>query len=532
MNVGSASQSGGVPLLELKSVTKSFPGTKALDSVTLEARAGEVVAILGENGAGKSTLMKVLSGVWPAGSFEGEIRIGGSPRSFSDIREAFGAGIAMIHQELAVFRELTVAEHLELDQLPRVIQWPELFARAQKFLDPLGFGLRAEQKVGELPVGGRQLVEIARALYRNAQILVFDEPTSALTDTEVLKLYTVIEKLRAEGKAILYITHRMDEVFRLSDRMVVLRDGKNAGELSSVDSNGARIPRAQIEPEILRMMVGRPLEDIYPKRNTKLGEELLRVENLNVVRPDGRVRVRDFSFSVRRGEVVGMAGLLGAGRSDVLDALFGVLHPHGPRGPGWRVSGKVWIQGKEVVIQNPSGAMKHRMAYVSEDRKGNGLVLGHSIRENLSLPALAASRASLTSGHSLLSRVSAEQEQNQSKKWSKELRVRLATLSQAVGQLSGGNQQKVVLAKWLMTEPEILFLDEPTRGIDVGAKGEIYHWIQRLAEQGMAIVMASSEMPELLGVAHRILVLREGHISAELPAGSASQEAIMRAASL
>ncbi len=528
---------GAIPLLELRSVTKTFPGTKALDSVSITANGGEILAILGENGAGKSTLMKILSGVWPAGSFEGEIRIGGSPRSFADIRDAFGAGIAMIHQELAVFRELTVAEHLELDRLPRVIDWPALFARAQKFLDPLGFGLRAEQKVGELPVGGRQLVEIARALYRRANVLVFDEPTSALTDTEVLRLYSILDRLRAEGKSILYISHRMDEIFRLADRMVILRDGKCVGELSAWDSAGRRRARSEMEPEIIRTMVGRPIEDIYPPRNLKFGEELLRTEKLRVVNPRGRVRVDGLSFSVRRGEIVGMAGLLGAGRSDSLDALFGVLHPHGPRGEGWEVTGEVFVRGKPVEIDRPGSALGLRMAYVSEDRKGSGLVLGHSIADNLILPALSASGASVA-GSSLAgsrgpwARIRAPKAQEHSSRWADELRVKRASLDQAVGTLSGGNQQKVVLGKWLMTEPEILFLDEPTRGIDVGAKGEIYQWIQKLAAEGLAIVMASSEMPELLGVCHRILVLREGHLSAELSAAEATQEAIMKAASL
>jgi D-xylose transport system ATP-binding protein len=507
------------PWLALKEITKIFPGTKALDRVNLAVRPGEVVALLGENGAGKSTLMKILSGVWPEGSFEGEILIEGKPARFRDTRDAHAAGIAMIHQELSVFPELTIAEHLELDRLPAWITWEQVHARTQKFLDPLDFGLRSDMRVGDLSIGGRQLVEIARALYRDARLLVFDEPTSALTDQEVQRLYRIVDRLRAEGRAIIYITHRMDEVFRLADRMVVLRDGKDAGELSAL-REGRRLTRQELEPQIIQWMVGRKIEDIYPPLNSVFGEELLRVEGLSLRTPKGKFAVRDLSFSIRRGEILGLAGLLGAGRSETFEALFGVLHPSGPKGEGYTPSGRAWIQGKPVELATPRDAIGARMAFVSEDRKGSGLVLKQSIRSNMSLPALSSGRLTL------------EREADETSRWSGELRVKCARLDQTVGELSGGNQQKVVLAKWLLTEPEILFLDEPTRGIDVGAKMEIYQWIQKLASQGMAIVMASSEMPELLGLCHRTLVLREGHRSAEFMAGQASQEDIMKAASL
>lgn len=519
------------PLLELRSITKEFPGTRALNRVNLTVRAGEVVALLGENGAGKSTLMKILSGVWPAGSFEGEIRVGGQLQSFQDTRDAHAAGIAMIHQELSVFPELSVAEHLELDQLPRWINWEELRARAQKFLDTLGLGLQAETRVGDLSVGGRQLVEIARALYRDARVLVFDEPTSALTDQEVNRLYAIVDRLRAEGRAIIYITHRMDEVFRLADRMVVLRDGQDAGE-ALASEGGKKIARTELEPKLISWMVGRSIQDIYPPRNTQLGEELLRVENLTLRTPRGKTLVKDLSFTLKRGEVLGLAGLLGAGRSETFEAIFGVLNGKGPRGMGYEVTGKVWVKGQLQDLQMPSDAIAARMAFVSEDRKGTGLVIGQTIRQNMMLPALTSGRGSLTRSRSLFAPVNEDEEWTHSQRWAKELRVKAAHLDQAVGQLSGGNQQKVVLAKWLMTEPEILFLDEPTRGIDVGAKVEIYQWIQKLASQGIGIVVASSEMPEVMGLSHRILVLREGHLSADLPAATATQEDIMRAASL
>ncbi|HUP56146.1 MAG TPA: sugar ABC transporter ATP-binding protein [Bdellovibrionota bacterium] len=526
-------------LLELRDVVKEFPGTRALDRVSLEVRSGEVLALLGENGAGKSTLMKILSGVWPHGSFEGEVRVAGSrdgmiapeARKFKDTRDAHAAGIAMIHQELSVFPELTVAEHLELDQLPHWINWSELHARTQKFLDGLDLGLRSDMRVGDLSVGGRQLVEIARALYRDANILVFDEPTSALTEQEVQHLYTIIEKLRAEGRAIIYITHRLDEVFRLADRMVVLRDGRNAGETPR-SVGGVATPRSELEPRIISWMVGRPIHDIYPKRNAKFGEEMLRVEGLTLVTPAGKKLVDKLSFTVKRGEVLGLAGLLGAGRSETFEAIFGVLNPGGPRLNGYRISGNVWIKGQRRDLANPAQAIQARMAFVSEDRKGTGLVLKQSIRSNMVLPSLVAGRGGIAHGNGIASFVAQDRETQAVERWMKELRVKAAHMDQLISELSGGNQQKVVLAKWLMTEPEILFLDEPTRGIDVGAKVEIYQWIQKLAAEGIAVMVASSEMPELLGVCHRLLVLREGHLSADLPAEAATQEDIMRAASL
>lgn len=525
------------PLLELREIGKQFTGTKALDGVNLTVGAGEIVALLGENGAGKSTLMKVLSGVWPAGTYDGEIRVTPAPGKmpeaiqFVDTRDAHRAGIAMIHQELSVFPQLSVGEHLTLDLLPAWIDWPKIHREVQKFLDKLDFGLRSEMRVGDLSVGGKQLVEIARALYRNANILVFDEPTSALTEQEVIRLYTVVERLRAEGRAIIYITHRLDEVFHLADRMVVLRDGKNAGE-SSAFENGQKIARTILEAKLISWMVGRPIHDTYPPRNQKFGEDILRVENLSLISPKGKTLVDHLSFTVKRGEVLGLAGLLGAGRSETFEALFGALHGSGPRGSGYRVTGNVWIKGQRRDLSTPAKAIAAKMAFVSEDRKGTGLVLGQSILNNMTLPTLISGRQGLSSGPGLTSMIHRGREVTVAGNWMKQLRVKAAGIDQSIRELSGGNQQKVVLAKWLLTEPEIFFLDEPTRGIDVGAKVEIYQWIQKLAEQGMAVIVASSEMPELLGICHRLIVLREGHASAELQGDRATQEDIMRAASL
>lgn len=505
-------------LLQMKSVSKAFGGTRVLNQVSLSVEAGEIVALMGENGAGKSTLMKILSGIWPGGSFEGQILISGEKQNFLTTKDAHRAGIAMIHQELSVFPELTVAEHLELDRLPLWVSWPKVFEKTQKFLDQLGFGLNAQARVGDLSVGGQQLVEIARALYQNAQILVFDEPTSALTESEVIRLYEIMDQLKLQKKGIIYITHRLDEVFRLADRLVVLRDGQKVEEILTRE-NGIQKNRKEIEPELIRLMVGREINDIYPVRSTYGGEELLRVENLSLTSPRGKLLVKGLNFCLKQGEVLGLAGLLGAGRSETFEALFGVLNGSGPRGSGYQVSGEVWIRGEKVTPQTPRHAIASKMAFVSEDRKGSGLVLGHSIHSNMLLPALAAGADFRVSRQSLQT-------------WAKELKIKSTHLDQPVGQLSGGNQQKVVLAKWLMTSPEVFFLDEPTRGIDVGAKVEIYQWIQKLSSQGMGLVVASSEMPELLGICHRILVLREGKLSAEFPAEKVTQEEIMRAASL
>jgi ABC-type sugar transport system ATPase subunit len=525
--------SENLDLLELRSITKDFPGTRALENVSLSVKSGEIVALMGENGAGKSTLMKILSGVWAAGSFAGEIRLGGKRQEFTDTRDALAAGISMIHQELAVFPELTVAEHLELDQFPLWIHWGAIHQKTGQFLREQGFDIQPETKVGQLSVGGRQLVEIARALYRKAQVLVFDEPTSALTDSEVQLLYRWIDRLKAEGKAIIYITHRMDEVFHLADRVVVLRDGKNAGEFTAWGADGKRVPRSWLEPRLISSMVGREINDIYPARTDVAGQPVVfSVQNLSVRDPSGRLRVSNFSFDVRAGEVMGLAGLLGAGRSEIFEALFGVLHPEGPRGRGFEISGQAQVHGKSLSMKSPREAIDAGLAYVSEDRKGNGLVLGQSIRQNMVLPGLVADRKNLSAGPSWMSWLNASSETKESEHWARELKLKAAHLDQAASELSGGNQQKIVLAKWLLTEPRVLFLDEPTRGVDIGAKFEIYQWIQKLAGQGIAIVMASSEMPELIGLCHRILVLREGHLTAELQGPIYHQEEIMKAASL
>jgi len=349
----------------------------------------------------------------------------------------------------------------------------------------------------------------------------------------VQRLYQWIDRLRAEGKAIIYITHRMDEVFRLADRIVVLRDGQNAGEFEARDSQGHALPRAQVEPRLISAMVGREIQDIYPPLNATIGSApALEVRNLSVRSPSGKQMVQSLSFAVGPGEVLGLGGLLGAGRSETFDALYGVLEGTGPRGRGYQVEGEILVDGLRIDPGTPSHALRSKLAYVSEDRKGNGLVLGQAIRHNMALPALSGGREDLASGTSWFAWLDGQSEREQTERWARELKLKAAHLDQAAGELSGGNQQKIVLAKWLLTAPKVLFLDEPTRGVDVGAKVEIYQWVQRLASQGMAVVLASSEMPELIGLCHRIVVMREGRNSAEFKASEANQESIMKAASL
>lgn len=507
-----------MPALEFRSITKLFGTHAALKNVSFSVQPGEVLALLGENGAGKSTLMKILSGVWPNGTYEGEFLIQGQVQHLDGAREAQKAGVAMIHQELAVFPQLTVAEHLELESLPFWVNWKELFSRSQNFLDQIGFKMRANDRVGDLPIGSRQLVEIARAIHQNSPIIIFDEPTSALTQSEVDLLYQVIDSLRLQGKAILYITHRMDEVFRLADRMVILRDGQYITEFK-------KNSRSELEPKIISAMVGRAIEDIYPQRNVVGEKEILRVEDLSLIRlRNQKSRLRKVSFTVRQGEIVGLAGLLGSGRTEIFESIFGAYATAGPWGDQkQKTSGRLWLKGKELHIQTPFDAIQAGLAWVTEDRKGNGLVLNQSIQNNMNL-------VDLIRRHQFW--LTPQEEIKKTTHWAKALLLKHQSIQQPVSELSGGNQQKIVLAKWMMLQPQVLFLDEPTRGIDVGAKAEIYEWIHKLASQGMAIVLASSEMPELLGLCHRILVLREGQISADLPIETANQETMMKAAAL
>jgi len=494
----------------MRDITKSFPGVRAVDGVTFNLFAGEIHALVGENGAGKSTLMKVLGGVYPYGTYDGQILIDGETRLFHRVREAEDAGIAIIFQELSIIKDLNIGENIFLGREPRrfgVINWDELYSRAQKLLDELHLPLDPRTSVGRLGIGQQQLVEIAKALSQQARILVLDEPTAALTDSEGETLFRILERLRERGVGMIYISHKLDEVFRISDRITVLRDGRTVG----TEPTGA-----VDEVQVISRMVGREVGDIFPEADHERGEIIFEARNITVEDPNlrGKMLVRDVSFTVRRGEVLGIAGLMGAGRSDLLMAIFGAHLG--------ATTGEILIGGQRASISRPSDAIRQGIAFVTEDRKRYGLVLDQTILRNMTLAGLKnLSGRFITNEHA---------EAATGERAMKEFSVKAGSIMNIVGTLSGGNQQKVVLAKWLLTKPRVLFLDEPTRGIDVGAKQEIYAHINSLARAGLAIVLVSSELPEVLGLSDRVLVLHEGRVTGEFQRADATAERVMACA--
>ncbi|HVF57270.1 MAG TPA: xylose ABC transporter ATP-binding protein [Pyrinomonadaceae bacterium] len=501
---------GRAPLLEMREITKSFPGVRALDGVTFDLRAGEIHALVGENGAGKSTLMKVLGGVYPHGTYGGEILLNGEARRFAGVREAEQAGIAVIYQELSLIKELSIGENIFLGREPRrfgIIRWEELYSRAQTLLDELRLPLDPRVAVGQLGIGQQQLVEIAKALSQEARILVLDEPTAALTDAEVETLFRILDALRQRGVGMIYISHKLDEVFRMSDRITVLRDGRTVGTEATADMD---------EPRVISRMVGREVGDIFPVADHERGDVAFEVRGMTIEDPNvrGKLLVDDVSFAVRRGEVLGVAGLMGAGRSDLLMGVFGAH--------AGRVKGEIYVGGERVRIMRPSDAIRHGIGFVTEDRKRFGLVLDQTILRNMTLAGL-----SRLSGRFVTNE---DAEASAGQRVMKDLRVKANSVFTVAGTLSGGNQQKVVLGKWLLTNPRVLFLDEPTRGIDVGAKQEIYAQINELARSGLAIVLVSSELPEVLGLSDRVLVLHEGRLTGEFKRAEATPEAVMSCA--
>lgn len=497
-------------LLEMKNITKEFPGVKALDGVNLDLFEGEFHALVGENGAGKSTLMKVLSGVYPFGTYEGEIRVSGEEKRFANIREAEEAGIAIIFQELSLVKELTVGENIFLGREPSrfgVINWTEIYQKAAQLLKDLNLDINPRTEVGNLGIGQQQLVEIAKALSQDANILVLDEPTAALTESEVETLFDILRSLKKRGVGMIYISHKLGEVFQMSDRITVLRDGQT---ISTQDTHALNVDK------VISLMVGRDVGDIFPKGTHDFGEVALEVRNLTACDPDhpDKKLVNDVSFSVRKGEVLGVAGLMGAGRSECLTAIFGAWKG--------RSSGEVFVEGEKVEINSPQDAIRCGIGFVTEDRKRYGLILDQTILDNSTLAGLKQ-----ISGKFLTHR---SRELVATRESMAALQVKANSPMTVTGTLSGGNQQKVVLGKWLLTKPKVLFLDEPTRGIDVGAKQEIYGEINRLAEKGLAIVMVSSELPEVLGLSDRIIVLHEGHLTGEFTKTEATPEKVMAAA--
>lgn len=496
-----------MPLLEMQDIVKEFPGVRALDGVSLSLEAGEFHALVGENGAGKSTLMKVLSGVYPAGTFRGKILINGEQKQFRGVRDSEEAGIAIIFQELSLVKNLTVAENIFLGREPAeygIVDWPRLYKKASELLGELGLSINPATPAGELGIGQQQLVEIAKALSKNAKILVLDEPTAALTDSEVETLFRILADLQKRGVGMIYISHKLDEVFRMSDRITVLRDGRTIMTRRTTEMT---------RQAVIEAMVGREVGDIFPDRVRQPGDVVFEVRSLSA-ETGGRRMLDNISFSVRRGEVLGIAGLMGAGRTELLMAIFAAL-------PG-NASREIYIDGKRVEINSPQEAINAGIGFVTEDRKRYGLILDQSILDNMTLAGL-----SQISGRFVTHRA---REAAAVRVPIEKLRIKAASPIVAAGNLSGGNQQKVVLGKWLLTRPKVLFLDEPTRGIDVGAKQELYAEIDRLAGEGLAIVLVSSELPEVLGLSDRVIVLHEGRITAEFARSEATPERVMSAA--
>lgn len=499
-----------LPLLEMKSITKEFPGVKALDRVSLSVDAGEIHAICGENGAGKSTLMKVLSGVYPAGTYDGEIHFDGALGSYRTISDSEAQGIIIIHQELALVPLLSVAENIFLGNecaKNGVMNWHETFDRTKVLLAKVGLEESPSTQVETLGVGKQQMVEIAKALSKDVRLLILDEPTAALSEADSTTLLDLMLELKRQGVTQIIISHKLNEIRRVADKITIIRDGAS---VSTLDVSKQDI----YEDDIVRDMVGRDMSQRYPTRVPRAGAQMLEISGWNVWHPDhgDRQIIHDAAFSVRAGEVVGIAGLMGAGRTELAMSIFG-------RSYGQKISGALKLHGKEVSIKDVPNAIAAGLAYVTEDRKSLGLILDDTIQRNTTLANLprVAKRGVLDEG----------EEARVAEEYRTSLQIRTPSVQQIVGNLSGGNQQKVVLAKWLFTEPDVLILDEPTRGIDVGAKFEIYGLINELSARDKGVVMISSELPELLGMCDRIYVMNEGKIVGELHAKDATQERIM-----
>ncbi|MCW1917297.1 sugar ABC transporter ATP-binding protein [Rhodobacter sp. KR11] len=495
-------------LLEMRGISKTFPGVRALDNVNLTVEPGEIHAICGENGAGKSTLMKVLSGVYPHGSYEGDIIYDGQPLALTGIRDSEARGIIIIHQELALVPLLSIAENMFLGNeiaTNGVMNWPRAFKEAEGWLKKVGLTESPGAIVGKLGVGKQQLIEIAKALAKDVRLLILDEPTAALQENDSEKLLDLMLELKAQGVTQIIISHKLNEIAKVADRITVIRDGAS---VSTMDKHEIT------EDRIIRDMVGRDMANRYPERKPKPGEMLLEIENWSCMHPEqvGRQMIKNVSLNVRKGEIVGIAGLMGTGRTELAMSVFGKSY-------GKAHQGTVKMHGKVVDVSTVTKAIDAGLAYVTEDRKGLGLVLEEPIVRNITLAnLLGVSRAGWLDKH---------RETQVADGYRKQMAIRTPGVQQKVVNLSGGNQQKVVLSKWLFTDPEVLILDEPTRGIDVGAKFEIYTIMKDLAEQGRSILMISSEMPELLGMCDRIYVMNEGRIVGEVSGADASQEKIM-----
>ncbi|BCW74887.1 MULTISPECIES: multiple monosaccharide ABC transporter ATP-binding protein [unclassified Arthrobacter] len=498
-------------ILEMRSITKEFPGVKALDNVSLRVKAGEIHAICGENGAGKSTLMKVLSGVYPYGSYDGDIVYQGQVQQFRDIRASEHAGIVIIHQELALIPELSIMENIFLGNEPTkrgVIDWAEARLRSLDLLARVGLRDDPDTPIKEIGVGKQQLVEIAKALNKSVKILILDEPTAALNESDSQHLLDLMLGLKAKGITSIIISHKLNEIEQIADSITIIRDGKSI-ETLDVKADGVD------EDRIIKGMVGRTLESRFPDHTPKIGEVFFEVKNWTVAHPQiqDRLVCKNSSFFVRRGEIVGFAGLMGAGRTELARSVFG-------RSYGHFVSGQIYINGKEVTLKSVHQAIDAGLGYVTEDRKSLGL----NLLDDIKTTTVSANLEKI----SKRSVVDTNQEFAVAEQYRRSLRTKAPSVQEGVAKLSGGNQQKVVLAKWMFTDPDLLILDEPTRGIDVGAKYEIYGIIQELANQGKGVIVISSELPELLGLSDRIYTIFEGAITGVLNKEEASQESLMK----
>lgn len=497
-------------LLEMKNIVKLFPGVRALDNVNLQVEEGEIHALVGENGAGKSTLMNVLSGIYPYGSYEGEIVYQGQRCEFHKIKDSESRGIVIIHQELALVPYLTIGENMFLGNergKKARIDWDETYNKADELLRMVGLNESSRTLIKDIGVGKQQLVEIAKALAKNVKLLILDEPTASLNETDSQKLLDLMLEFKSQGMTCIIISHKLNEVSYVANKITVIRDGSTIETLvKGVDDFS--------EERIIKGMVGRELTDRFPRREPKIGDVSMEVRDWTVFHPlyEGRKVCDGVNINVRRGEVVGISGLMGAGRTELAMSIFGKSY-------GADISGALLMDGAEVHLNSVQDAINHKLAYVTEDRKGNGLILSTPIRENTTLAKMDKISRNKVLDKDLEIQVANE--------YREKLHTKCASIEQPVGNLSGGNQQKVLLAKWMFADPEVLILDEPTRGIDVGAKYEIYCIINQLVAEGKSVVMISSELPEVLGMCDRIYVMNEGRIVGELSREEASQESIM-----
>ncbi|PRX10706.1 UNVERIFIED_ORG: rhamnose ABC transporter ATP-binding protein [Martelella mediterranea] len=487
--------------IALDGITKTFPGVRALAEVSLTLYPGEVTALVGENGAGKSTLVKILTGIYqPDG---GEITMDGEKVAFPTAEAASEHGVTAIHQETVLFDALTVAENIFIGHAPTnrfgMIDWKRIYARARDILDSIDARIDPRHRLSELGIANRHMVAVARALSVDAKVVIMDEPTAALSQKEIEELYELVEALKADGKAILFISHKFDEIFRIADRYTVFRDGEMVGEGTITDTD---------ENALVELMVGRPVDQVFPKQDVEIGDPVLTVSGYR-----HPTEFEDIGFTLRRGEILGFYGLVGAGRSEFMQALFGITKPS---------AGAVRIDDEIAVIRSPSEAVKQGIVYVPEERGTQGAITAMPIFENVTLPSLAKV------SHKGFVRMA--EEFALAREYTERLDLRAAALDQPVGNLSGGNQQKVVIAKWLATEPKVIILDEPTKGIDIGSKSAVHAFMGELAGRGLSIIMVSSEIPEILGMSDRVIVMREGRIAAEFPRAEMSAEKLVRAA--